>query len=112
VFPGKTHGITKQLQDQAASYLMGIHDMVHCTNLAVKPLSNLSMVQKIEKLLQSFYSYFNTSPKRYNKFHKLVEIVETRGLKILQNVTMRWISMLELLKHELGKYKTFIIKMA
>jgi hypothetical protein len=45
VFQGRTHGMTKQLQDQIAPYLMGIHNMAHGTNLAAKPLSNLPMVQ-------------------------------------------------------------------
>jgi hypothetical protein len=112
VFQGRSHSITKQLQDQAAPYLMGIHDMAHCMNLVVKPLSNLPMVQKIEKLLQSLYAYFNASPKGCNEFQKLAEIREISGLKILQNVTMRWISLFELLKHVLGKYKMLIVKMA
>jgi hypothetical protein len=38
--------------------------------------------------------------------------VEISGLKILQNVTTRWISLLEPLKHVLGEYKTLIVKMA
>jgi hypothetical protein len=112
VFQGRTNGVTKQLQDQAAPYLMGVHNMAHCTNLAVKPLSNLPMVQKIEKLLQSLYSYFHASPKRCNEYQKFVEIVDTSGLKILQNVATRWISMLEPLKCVLGEYKTLIVKMA
>jgi hypothetical protein len=86
--------------------------MVHCTNLAAKPLSNLPMVQKIEKLLQSFYSYFNASPKRCNKYQKLAEILETSGLKILQNMTTSWISLLEPLKRVLGEYKMLIVKRA
>jgi hypothetical protein len=112
VFQGRTNGVTKQLQDQAMPYLMGVHDMAHRTNLAVKPLSNLPMVQKVEKLLQSLYSYFHASPKRCNEYQKLAEIVETSGLKILQNVATRWISMLEPLKRVLGEYKTLIVKMA
>ena len=111
VFQGKTNGVTKQLIDQAAPYLMGIHNMAHCTNLVVRPLSNLPMVQKIEKLLQSLYSYFHTSLKKCNEYQKFVEIVETSGLKILQNVTICWISLLEPLKHVLGEYKTLIVKM-
>jgi hypothetical protein len=91
---------------------MGIHDMAHRTNLAVKPLSNLPMVQKIEKLLQSLYAYFNASPNRCNKYQKLAKIIETSGLKILQNVTILWIPMLEPLKRVLGKYKKLIMKMA
>ena len=74
---------------------MGGHDMAHRTNLVVMPLSNLPMVQKIQKLLQSLYSYFHASPKRCNEYQKLVEIVETSGLRILQNVATRWISMLD-----------------
>jgi hypothetical protein len=95
VFQGRTNGVSKKLIDQAAPYLMGIHDMAHRKNLAVKPLSNLPMVQKIKKLLQSLYSYFNASQKRCNKYQKFAEIVETSGLKILQNVTICWISLLK-----------------
>jgi hypothetical protein len=91
---------------------MEIHDMAHRTNLAVKPLSNLPMVQKIEKLLQGLYAYFNASPKKCNKYQKLAEVVETSGLKILQNVATRWISMHEPLKRVLSEYKTLIVKMA
>jgi hypothetical protein len=80
--------------------------------LAVKPLSNLPMVQKIEKLLQGLYAYFNASPKKCNKYQKLAEVVETSGLKILQNVATRWISMHEPLKRVLSEYKTLIVKMA
>lgn len=46
------------------------------------------------------------------EFIKLVKIVETRGLKILQNVKIHWISMLEPLKCVSTKYKTLILKMA
>jgi hypothetical protein len=58
------------------------------------------------------YAYFNASPKRCNEYHKLAKVVETSGLKILQNVGTRWISMLEPLKRVLGEYKTLIVKMA
>jgi hypothetical protein len=63
-------------------------------------------------LLQGLYAYFNASPKRCNEYQKLVEVVETSGLKILQNVATRWISILESLKRVLGEYKTLIVKMA
>ena len=72
------------------------------TNLAIKPLSNLPVVQKIEKLLQGLYAYFDASPKRCNRYEKLTKVMETRGLKILQNVAICWISMCELLKHVLS----------
>jgi hypothetical protein len=46
------------------------------------------------------------------EFIKLVEIVETRGLRILRNVNTRWISMLELLKWVMVEYKTLIVNMS
>jgi hypothetical protein len=58
------------------------------------------------------YAYFNASPKRCNEYQKLAKVVETSGLKMLQNVATCWISMLEPLKRVLGEYKTFIVKMA
>jgi hypothetical protein len=83
--------------------------MAHRTNLAVEPLSNLPLVSKIESLCKSMHSYFSHSPKRHLEFTKLAEIMETEGLKIVNNVKTRWISLLEPLKHILGEYKTLIV---
>jgi hypothetical protein len=60
--------------------------MAHWTNLDVQVLSNLSMVAKLENLLESLYSYFSNSFEQHLEFTKLVEMVETGRLKILQNV--------------------------
>ncbi len=70
------------------------------------------MAARLEELLQSLPSYFSSSLKWHLEFTKLVKIVETGGLKILQNVKIHWISMLEPLKCVLAKYKTLILKMA
>jgi hypothetical protein len=85
--------------------------MVHRTNLAVEPLSNLPLVSKIESLCKSMHNYFFHSSKQHLEFTKLVEIVETKGFKILNNVKTRQISLLEPLKCVLGEYKTLIAKM-
>ena len=85
--------------------------MAHKTNLAVEPLSNLPLVNKIKSLCKSMHSYFSHSPKQHLEFTKLAEIMEREGLKIVNNVKTRWISLLEPLKCVLGKYKTLIIKM-
>jgi hypothetical protein len=58
------------------------------------------------------YYYLGHNQHMKNEYQKLAEIVETSGLKILQNVTTCWISLLEPLKHVLGEYKTLIVKMA
>jgi hypothetical protein len=39
--------------------------------------------------MQYLYSYFAKSLKRYLEFIKLVEIMETKGNKILRNVKTR-----------------------
>jgi hypothetical protein len=49
-------------------------------------LSNLAMVATLEDLPQYLYFYISSSPKWHLEFTKLVEIVKTRGLKILKNV--------------------------
>ena len=94
-----------------APYMFGVHCMAHITNLIIEPLSNLPLVSKIESLCKSMHSYFLHLPKWHLEFTKLTEIVETKGLKIMNNVKTRWISLLEPLKYVLDKYKTLIVKM-
>jgi hypothetical protein len=86
--------------------------MVHRTNLVVQTFSNLPLVFRIESLLQCIYVYFSHSPKRHLEFAKLVEIMETKGNKLLQNMKYSWISMLSPLKHVLFEYHTLLMKMA
>jgi hypothetical protein len=57
------------------------------------------------------YAYFSHSSKKSLEFQKLAEIVETEDLRILRNVSTRWISLLEPLRSILGEYKTLIVKM-
>jgi hypothetical protein len=94
LFSWLLHLNDKQLKEKYFRYMMGQHYMAHRTNLVVQALSNLLMVVKLEKLLQSLYSYFSSSPKQHLEFTKLLEIVKTRGLKILQNVNFFWISLI------------------
>jgi ubiquinone/menaquinone biosynthesis C-methylase UbiE len=66
-----------------------IHCVSHWTNLAMKELSSLPVIAKIENLLQSLYSYFARSPKRHLEFTKLAAVMETKGLKIIRNIKTR-----------------------
>jgi hypothetical protein len=69
------------------------------------------MVARIETLLAALHMYFSKSPKLHLELQKLVELLESKGRKILQNVKMRWISILSPLKRVLSKYRTFLVKM-
>jgi CRISPR/Cas system-associated endonuclease Cas3-HD len=57
------------------------------------------------------YTYFNQSPKKHLENTKLVEVIESRGLKILRNIWTRWISMLAPFKRLLSEYDFLVIKM-
>jgi hypothetical protein len=88
-----------------------MHGIAHQTNLAIEVLLELSMVSAIEKLLKKLHSYFSKSPKYHLKLEKLAELLQSKGGKILNNVTTRWISMLSQLKRVLSEYRVFIVKM-
>jgi hypothetical protein len=61
--------------------------------------------------MQRAHTFFNRSPKRLSEFQKLAEVIETKGLRPLQNITTRWISLLEPLRRILSEYCTLIVKM-
>jgi hypothetical protein len=61
--------------------------MAHKTNFATLSLSTMPMVSKLEDLFQTLYKY--SSPKHHLEFTKLVEIIETKGLKVFQNMKTR-----------------------
>ena len=56
------------------------------------------MVAKIETLSVALHMYSSKSSTRHLKLQKLVELPESKGRKILQNIKGRWISMLSPLK--------------
>ncbi len=70
------------------------------------------MVNHLEVVMQSLYKYFSSSPMRHLELAKLGDIMETKGLKILNNVKTHWISMLSPFKWVLQKYRPLLLKMA
>jgi hypothetical protein len=44
VFQGSQNGAIQQLKEKHSLYVVGVHDFVHCTNLALEALSNLLVV--------------------------------------------------------------------
>jgi hypothetical protein len=112
IFQGLKIKVTMQLTNKHAPFVTRLHYMAHKCNLVTQTLSKLPLVIKIEMLLQSMYVYLTHSPKRHMEFTKFIEILETKGRKILHNVKIRWISMLAPAKHVLQEYKTFVVKMA
>ena len=50
------------------------------------------MVSRIETLLIALHMHFNKSPKHHMEFQELVELLDSKRKKILQNVRTRWIN--------------------
>jgi hypothetical protein len=73
--------------------------------MAALTFSNLPIVVKIETLLACVYTYFNHSSKRNLEISKLVEVMETKGLKT------RWINMVAPSKVVLEEFKTLLVRM-
>jgi len=95
VFQGVRTGVTRQLTENHAPFLTGVHCMSHRVDLALKTLSNLPVVSNVEGLLQVTHGYFSHSSKRHHEFTKLAALMEKKGNKILKQVKTRWISLLK-----------------
>jgi hypothetical protein len=65
---------------------MGMHCMAHQCNLVMQTLFDLPTIARLKNFIQSFYIRTLQKAQRDLKFIKLVEIMETKGNKILCNV--------------------------
>jgi hypothetical protein len=110
-FQGYKSGVTTQIREKYAPFILGIHCFSHKMNLAVQTMSKYPMVARIESMLQSLHGYFCRSNKRYPELQKLANLMETKGNKVLRNVSIRWVSMRSPALRVLSKYKTLIVKM-
>jgi hypothetical protein len=86
VFQGVRSWVIKEFFYGWALHSMGMHCMAHKTNLTIQILFHFPMVNIIKGLLSTLYNYFYKNFKRHLEFTKLVEVMETRGAKILKNV--------------------------
>ncbi len=96
---------------KAILLMLVVHCVAHMINLVVQTFSKQPLVQKIERLLHSTYSYFSSSPKKYFEQCKLVELLETKGNKMLHHVNTKWISMLFPIKGFFEEYKPLVMEM-
>jgi hypothetical protein len=79
-------GVTKQINKNYARFSISVHCMARRGNLAFKVLSTLGIVSNIKDLLQSRHTYSAHSPKRHFEFTKLINMMETKALKMFKNV--------------------------
>jgi hypothetical protein len=103
--------VTKKLHTKYAPFSIGVHCFAHHVDLAARTLFANTIFQNNEKLVQKAYVFFNRSPKRLSEFEKLFEVIETKGLRPLQNVATCWVFLLDPLWRILNEYRTLIVKM-
>jgi hypothetical protein len=51
IFQGAKSGVTAQLKEKFAPYMLGVHCVAHQTNLAIQTLLKLPLIFKIESML-------------------------------------------------------------
>jgi hypothetical protein len=64
MFIGCRISVSMRMKEKLAPYLVVVHCCAHHTNLTIQTFSSLSIVHRLEDLLQSFHSYFARSLKR------------------------------------------------
>ena len=80
--------------------------------MVVEAFSDLPVVARIEEMLGSLYAFFAHSPKRHLEFVKLAEVMQSKGLKILNNIQTRWINMLSPVVRVMNEYRVLLVKMS
>jgi hypothetical protein len=78
---------------------MDVHYCAHKTNFVIQNLLILSIVLKLEDLLQSLHSYFTWIPQRMLELWKLATFLDIKGNKIFHNIKSHWISIISMQAH-------------
>jgi hypothetical protein len=86
VFEGWCISVIIQFQYQFAPFMIGVHWMAHETNLVVQTFLFYQWLIILKWSCNWLWKHFFNYPKRHLKLAKLREIMETKGLKILNNV--------------------------
>jgi hypothetical protein len=72
----------------------------------------LNLVKRLKGLFQALHVFFTHSPKTFLEFYKLVNLINTKGNKLFENVKTHWIiSIFSLTKCVYAKYNPLIVKM-
>ena len=78
----------------------------------MKTLSNLDLFHAIEDVCGVTQKYFAYSPKKYAEFHTLALLLDTKGLRLLKNVTTHRMSLIAPSRRLMSEYKSVIGKMS
>jgi hypothetical protein len=111
MFQGHKTGVTHQFEKKVVPLVIRVHYFAHKTNVVVIILADFLFVHQLEFLLQSFYAFFRHNLKKFAKFQKLVDLLQTKGNKLLGNVKTHWISMLSPAKWVNLEFFPLIVKM-
>ncbi len=75
-FQGSKTSVIVQLKGNHTPFVLNVHCVTHRTSLVMQMLFQLTLVAKIELLLQFVYNYHSQSPKRSLEKSRLSEFWE------------------------------------
>jgi hypothetical protein len=90
--------VTLQFKDKVAPFVIKVHYFAHNTNLVVIASSDILFGALIGAFPIKPLCFFVLNLKKFIKFQKLTNLLQTKGNKLFQNVKTCWISMLSLVK--------------
>jgi hypothetical protein len=104
--------VTVEIKPKHAPFAIGVHCHAHKINVAMKTLSQLEIFHAVEELMRICHAYFFHSPKKYSEFKSFAQTIDTKGLKLLKNVTTCWLSLLEPMRWILSEFCTLVDKIS
>jgi hypothetical protein len=57
------------------------------------------------------YAYFSHSPNFFQEYKSFASTIDNKGLKVLKNVTTRWLSLLAPMKRIMSEFHTILGKL-
>jgi hypothetical protein len=75
-----------EFKKNVALFLSGDHCFVDKTNLAMITLFDLEFVHRLEVVLENLYAFFVHKLKKFLEFQELIDLINTKGNKLLRNV--------------------------
>lgn len=111
LFQGCQTNMILQLKNKEILFITKVHCFAHKTNLMVVTLSKLDIVKSLKVILKALYVFSTHSSKKFMEFQKLVNLINTKGNKLFQNVKTHQIFMFFSKKAHICYKFTLIMKM-
>lgn len=111
VLQGKHNGVVAQLKIGFMPWLSSSWCFAHRGQLAAGGMKDVAIVGKLTAFVHEVSNYFSASPKRADELFAAHTAAGTKGNKIIQDVTTRWISLLPALQSVCDEWPALMLKL-